>query len=227
MSGVARRAKTESLPAGFPSPPLQPPPAPRIRLRAAIREVFDNVRPIDGEPRVCRGEINIREQNRGQVGPKFRHKLDVAIDTGYGITMKPRIVIDSSVLISGLMSRRGTSYRLLQLIGRDRFTTVLSVPLVVEYQKVILDPEHGLLYSSTEIERFIDYFCAVSERRKVYFLWRPLLRDPTDDMVLEAAVTGCCSYIVTFNTKDFPGIEKFGIRALWPGAFLEILEEKK
>ena len=61
----------------------------------------------------------------------------------------------------------------------------------------------------------------------MFFLWRPYLRDPTDDMVLEAAVAGGCKYIVTFNTKDFAGVERFGIRALWPGDFLKILKEKK
>ena len=52
------------------------------------------------------------------------------------------------------------------------------------------------------------------------------MRDPTDDMVLEAAVAGGCKYIVTFNTKDFAGVERFGIRALWPGDFLKPGEMK-
>jgi putative PIN family toxin of toxin-antitoxin system len=143
------------------------------------------------------------------------------------MSMMRRIVIDSSVVVSGLMSRRGASFRLLQLVGRKRFTTVVSVPLVVEYEKVVLDPEHDLPYTPGEIGRFLDYFCAVSDRRKVFFLWRPYLRVPTDDMVLEAAVAGGCKYIVTFNTKDFAGVERFGIRALWPGDFLKILKEKK
>jgi predicted nucleic acid-binding protein len=103
----------------------------------------------------------------------------------------------------------------------------VSVPLVVEYQKVVSDPEHDLPYTLDEIGRFLDYFCAVSDRRKVYFLWRPYLRDPMDDMVLEAAVAGQCKYIVTFNTRHFAGVDRFGIRAMWPSDFLKILKEKK
>ena len=134
-----------------------------------------------------------------------------------------RVVVDSNVLVSGLRSRRGASYRLLRLVGTGRFTTVVSVPLVVEYEQALLDSTHGLPFDTDEIRRFIDYFCAVSNRRKVYFLWRPFLRDPGDDMVLEAAVAGQCTYVVSFNVRDFVGAERFGIRALPPAEFLKIL----
>lgn len=138
-----------------------------------------------------------------------------------------RIVLDSNVLVSGLRSRRGASFPLLNLVGTGRFTTVVSVPLVVEYEHALLDPTHELPYGSGEIRRFIDYFCSVSERRTVHFLWRPLLPDANDDMVLEAAVAGRCRYIVTFNVRDFEGTERFGIHALPPTEFLQILGEKR
>jgi len=134
-----------------------------------------------------------------------------------------RIVIDTNVLVSGVRSRQGTSFRLLGLVGEDQFVTAVSVPLVVEYEKALMDPAHGLRYSTREIGTFLDYFCAVSERRKVHFLWRPYLHDVSDDMVLEAAVAGRCKYIVTFNIKDFSGVERFGIRAISPGEFLRLL----
>jgi predicted nucleic acid-binding protein len=138
-----------------------------------------------------------------------------------------RATLDSNVLVSGLRSRRGASFQLLNLVGTERLTTVVTVPLVVEYEHALLDPTHGLPYEAEEIRRFIDYFCGVSERRKVHFLWRPLLPDASDDMVLEAAVAGRCRYIVTFNVKDFAGVERFGIRALPPMDFLRILGEKR
>jgi len=134
--------------------------------------------------------------------------------------MTPRVVLDSNVLVSGLRSRLGTAFRLLSLLGSDRFVTVVSVPVVLEYEKALLDVEHGLPYSREEIRRFLDYFCAASDCRKVYFLWRPCLRDANDDMILEAAVAGRCGYIVTFNVKDFSGVARFGIRALPPRDFL-------
>ncbi|MCX7011401.1 MAG: putative toxin-antitoxin system toxin component, PIN family [Candidatus Sumerlaeota bacterium] len=139
----------------------------------------------------------------------------------------PRVVVDSNVLVAGLRSRRGASFRLLSLMGAGRFVTVVTVPLVVEYEMALGDREHGLPYDREEIRRFLDYFCAISDRRKVHFLWRPSLRDANDDMVLEAAVAGGCKRIVTFNTKDFAGVERFGIRAVPPGEFLRELRSGK
>jgi predicted nucleic acid-binding protein len=138
-----------------------------------------------------------------------------------------RIVLDSNVLVSGLRSRRGASFQLLNLVGSGRLTTGVSVPLVVEYEHALLDAAHRLPYGAGEIRRCIDYLCTASERQRIHFLWRPLLPDANDDMVLEAAVAGRCRHIVTFNVRDFDGTERFGIHALPPTEFLQILGEKR
>jgi len=132
-----------------------------------------------------------------------------------------RLVIDTNILVSGLRSRRGMSYRLLSFLGGCLYRPVVTVPLVLEYEKSLCDPETEVPFRAVEIGNFLDYFCSVSDCRKVHFLWRPFLRDSNDDMVLEAAVSGGCEYIVTFNTFDFKGIEKFGMAAITPGEFLE------
>jgi predicted nucleic acid-binding protein len=74
--------------------------------------------------------------------------------------------------------------------------------------------------ASAVIEAILDYHCAVGEQHQIFFLWRPYLADPHDDMVLELSVTGHCDYIVTYNTRDFAGSERFGIRPLTPDEFL-------
>ncbi len=66
----------------------------------------------------------------------------------------------------------------------------------------------------------LDFHCRVARRHRIFFVWRPFLRDPRDDMVLELAVKAGCEFIVTFNGRDFAGVEEFGIRALPPAAFL-------
>ena len=71
----------------------------------------------------------------------------------------------------------------------------------------------------------IDYLCTVARLCRVFCLWRPCLRDPRDDMVLELAVTGECDAIVTHNRKDFAGADQFGVRVLSPKEFLEELGE--
>ena len=61
--------------------------------------------------------------------------------------------------------------------------------------------------------------------RRIFFLWRPFLKDPKDDMVLELAVEAEVEYIVTHNLKDFHGAEHFGIKAITPKEFLRKIGE--
>ena len=132
----------------------------------------------------------------------------------------PEVVLDTNVLVAGLRSRRGASSLLLSLVGKGRFNTNLSVPLLLEYEDVLFRPELGLAMASDAIESILDYHCAVARKHPIFFLWRPFLRDPKDDMVLELAVKAECHYVITFNTKDFAGIEQFGLVALSPADFL-------
>ena len=71
----------------------------------------------------------------------------------------------------------------------------------------------------------LDYICEVANPRKVFYLWRPILKDPKDDMVLELAVAASCNFIVTFNQQDFQGVEKFGLQVLPPKEFLQLIGE--
>lgn len=130
-------------------------------------------------------------------------------------------MIDTNVLVSGLRSRQGMSYRLLSFLGGQLYRPVLTVPLVVEYEKSLRNPRTKVPFNADDIAKYLDFICSVGECRKVHFLWRPFLRDPKDDMVLEAAVCGQCEYIVTFNLHDFRETEKFGIIAITPGDFLK------
>ncbi len=75
--------------------------------------------------------------------------------------------------------------------------------------------------SDQEIEKILDYFCTQSEHQKIYFLWHPHLPDPKDDHLLELAIASGTKLIVTHNTKDFKGIEKFDIRSITPKELLE------
>jgi len=71
----------------------------------------------------------------------------------------------------------------------------------------------------------IGYLCSIALRHRIHYLWRPVLPDPKDDMVLEVAVAGRCESIVTFNERDFRGTERFGIRVITPLAFLREIGE--
>ena len=138
--------------------------------------------------------------------------------------MQPRVVLDTNVLVAGLRSSLGASSRVLSLVGAGRFVHAVSVALLFEYESAVLRPEVGVRLPRAVIDDVLDYLCASAERQRIYFLWRPILPDPSDDLVLEVAAHAQCDRIVTFNVRDFRGAERCGIRAVTPGAFLRSLE---
>jgi putative PIN family toxin of toxin-antitoxin system len=138
-----------------------------------------------------------------------------------------RAVIDTNVVASGLRSRTGASYRVLSMLGRKGFTPVVTVPLVIEYEKTLREPRVRVPFTAAEVGRYLNYFCSVSDCQTVHFLWRPFLRDQKDDMVLEAAVNGRCRYIVTFNVDDFAGADRFAVQPIRPRDFLVRIGELK
>jgi putative PIN family toxin of toxin-antitoxin system len=135
----------------------------------------------------------------------------------------PQIVIDTNILVAGLRSQRGASFRLLQLVGTGLFEINLSVPLVLEYEEVLQRELPNLSVSQQAVDDILDYHCAVANQHRIFFLWRPFLPDPEDDMVLELAVKAGCDYIVTFNKRDFRGIGQFNLKAVEPVEFLRTI----
>jgi predicted nucleic acid-binding protein len=96
---------------------------------------------------------------------------------------------------------------------------LVSVPLGMEYEAVCSESEHRIAagLSELEVEIFLDALLAMAEPVKTHFLWRPQLRDPGDEMVLEAAVNGRADALVTFNVRDFgTAPARFGIDLIIP-----------
>ena len=138
----------------------------------------------------------------------------------------PNIVIDTNVLVAALRSQYGASHKLLVLLESGKFEIFLSVPLAVEYEDAT--KRIGCKTSdlkTKEIDDILDYVCSVGNWRQVYYLWRPFLKNPKDDMVLELAVSAGCEIIVPYNKADFEGVEQFGIRVLTAQEFLREIGE--
>jgi len=138
--------------------------------------------------------------------------------------MALRVVLDTNVLVAALLSRRGASFRLIELLRAGTFEIALSVPLAVEYEAVLTQQAASLGLRHVEVRTIVDYLCAVGKRQRIHFLWRPLLRDPNDELVLEVAVAAGCQYIVTHNVRNFAGAERLGVNIVVPGQFLRQLE---
>ena len=137
-----------------------------------------------------------------------------------------QIVVDTNVIVAGLRSNRGSAFQLLKLIGTGKFTINISVPLILEYQDVLLRQLSVLGLSKEDISDLIDYFCSVGQQHEIFYLWRPTLRDPEDEMLLELAVKAQCDYVVTFNVRDFQGSDQFGIKIVTPNEFLQAIGER-
>jgi putative PIN family toxin of toxin-antitoxin system len=138
------------------------------------------------------------------------------------------VVLDTNVVVSALRSRRGASFRLLSVLGiRAELKVHISVPLVLEYEQVAKRQAGELGLDPGDIDDVLDYLCRLAVRHEIYYLWRPVLRDPADDMVLEVAVAGGCSAIVSYNKRDFEGASRFGIEVITARELLQQLGELK
>jgi putative PIN family toxin of toxin-antitoxin system len=128
-----------------------------------------------------------------------------------------RVVLDTSVLVSAWRSRDGASFALLRHLRKGDFAIAVSVPLVVEYEAVLLRHLKPPM-TPADVEGFVDYLCSVATRQEIFFLWRPLLKDPKDDMIVEVAIAAECDAIVTHNVRDFMPAKRLGLAVLTPAA---------
>ncbi|MCK4297400.1 MAG: putative toxin-antitoxin system toxin component, PIN family [Candidatus Marinimicrobia bacterium] len=137
---------------------------------------------------------------------------------------KYQIVIDTNVFTTALRSRRGASYKLL-FENREKYELNISPALIFEYESIAKREIHNLKISEEHIESILDMICAISNKCEIFFLWRPQLKDPKDDHILELAIESQSKYIITYNKRDFKGVDKFEIEILTPKEFLEIIGE--
>lgn len=135
-----------------------------------------------------------------------------------------RVILDTSVLVAAMRSRNGASFRLLSMLPSSQFKIALTVSLYTEWQAVLTRPEHLPPGADAEMAwGFLRYLASIAHLQDVHFLWRPFLRDPDDDMVLECAVASGCQYIVTHNVKDFKRASELNVEAITPADFLTLL----
>jgi predicted nucleic acid-binding protein len=112
---------------------------------------------------------------------------------------------------------------LLSLLGGSAFGTVISVPLVLEYEAVLKQQASAMGLSRADVDDFLDFVCQVSEQHEIHFLWRPTLQDPRDEFVLELAVESRSDFIVTHNARHFVGADRFGVEVVTPKRFFRLI----
>ena len=135
------------------------------------------------------------------------------------------VVLDTNVLYSAMRSQAGASFKVLSLLGEDGYEISISVPIVVEYEDALMRLVGSGGLRKIDVDAVLNFICAQAHHQSIYFLWRPLLRDPKDDHVAEVAVAAGCSAIVTCNLKDFKSLEQFGLQVITPSELLNELGE--
>lgn len=141
--------------------------------------------------------------------------------------MLGRTVLDTDVLVAAVRSDRGASRVVLVAALEQHYQALASVPLMLEYESVVTRPEHldAAGISAADVEVLLDALTAVVEPIRISYLWRPILPDVDDDLVLETAVNGRGDVIVTFNRRDFePVAARFGVEILAPSEAVRRLE---
>ena len=127
--------------------------------------------------------------------------------------------MDTDAVVAAMRSPVGASAALIRAVRQRQATLLLNVPLALEYEAVCRRSEHreksGL--SGQQVEIILDAIIAMGEPVPTHFLWRPQLRNPNDEMVLEAAVNGRADALVTFNVRDYgTAAAQFGVEVLLP-----------
>jgi len=139
-----------------------------------------------------------------------------------------RLVLDTNVVVAGMRSPSGASAALLMAARHGKITMLANVALALEYEATCLRAEHGVAagLKPAQVAIFIDAVIAMLEPVESHFLWRPQLRDPADELVLEAAANGGAAAIVTFNVQDFGTVPmKFGVEVLSPANVLRRIKK--
>ncbi len=140
--------------------------------------------------------------------------------------MPVRLVLDTDVMVAALRSDAGASRQLLQAALIGEFDLLISVPLFLEYEAVLTRPAHLAVcrLSGTDVTKILDNLVSVGKQVKLAYRWRPQLPDADDDMVLETAINGAATAVVTFNSRDFTSVcNKFGCAVLLPATALNLL----
>jgi putative PIN family toxin of toxin-antitoxin system len=132
-------------------------------------------------------------------------------------------VLDTNIIVAAMRSPKGASAALLLAARQSELTMLATVALALEYEAACRMTQHRIAagLNAAEIDVFVDAVLAMVEPIEPHFLWRPQLRDPADELVLEAAINGRAAAIVTFNRRDFgTAPARFGIEIVTPGEAL-------
>jgi len=138
-----------------------------------------------------------------------------------------QIVIDTNVILAGLLSNKGASYKLLTILNDQHFQINVSATLVFEYEEILKREQQQIDLNNEDIDNIINGICHLANHHEIFYIWRPLAKDKDDDFLIDLAFKCQANFIISYNQRDLQPIEKFGIFILTPKQFLRLLGEIK
>jgi len=126
------------------------------------------------------------------------------------MTITAGAVFGTNVVYAALRSAQGASRLLLDQVLGGRLTMHLTVPLLLEYNEVLLRERQAIGVTHSDVVVVLGALAEVGQWHEVHYLWRPVVEDPDDAHVLEAATAAGCPNLVTLNTKDFAEARTLG-----------------
>lgn len=139
------------------------------------------------------------------------------------------VVLDTNVLFSGLVSARGASNYILSEIINGELACAATSALWAEYEEQLSSERFRMLtpLSIEQVDDFLDYLAVVIRPVRNDFVWRGLLWDEDDAMVVESAFTANADAVITFNASDFKGIQdQISFQILSPGDFVALWRQR-
>jgi putative PIN family toxin of toxin-antitoxin system len=141
--------------------------------------------------------------------------------------MTIRVVVDTNVLVGGLISGTGANREILRRCLKGELQPYIGNALYLEYQDLLnRDAIHTLCkQTSVSLLEFLDGFAAVCHAIDTHYLWRPNLRDEGDNHLVELAIAAGAAYIITNNVSDFAQAElkHLGYEVITPEQLLRLL----
>lgn len=133
-----------------------------------------------------------------------------------------RVVVDTNVLVAGLLSRKGPPARIVGLILAGQLVPVVSPDVLAEYEAVLNRPELAL--PREDVSSVIAYFRLPGDHVAHVdpIQIEAVCPDPQDDKFVAAAVDGHAAYLITGNTRHFPRSRWRDTRIVTPTNFMEI-----
>lgn len=130
-----------------------------------------------------------------------------------------RIVLDTNVLVSGLLNPDGAPGRVVDLILARRLSLLYDDRLLGEYSDVLA--RSHLNIAQDQGTAILGFFRLAGERITALPLPADLLSDPDDLPFTEVALSGKADALVTGNTKHFAGLGKYNVTVLSPSALIQ------